>query len=64
MEVFSQRYKRGSIIITSNLPFEGWASLIAEQVRSVFRRRQTVGNIMSIPILGELHHPCSDLGFR
>ena len=27
-EVFSQRYERGSIILTSNLPFEEWPALI------------------------------------
>jgi len=26
-EVFSQRYERGSIIVTSNLPFEDWTSI-------------------------------------
>lgn len=25
-EVFSQRYERGSTIVTSNLPFEDWTS--------------------------------------
>ncbi len=27
-EVFSQRYERGSTIVTSNLPFEDWTSVL------------------------------------
>jgi DNA replication protein DnaC len=26
-EVFSQRYERGSVIVTSNLPFDEWTSV-------------------------------------
>jgi DNA replication protein DnaC len=26
-EVFSQRYERGSVIVTSNLPFDEWSSV-------------------------------------
>jgi DNA replication protein DnaC len=26
-EVFSQRYERGSIIVTSNLPFDEWTGV-------------------------------------
>jgi len=26
-EVFSQRYERGSVIVTSNLPFDEWTSM-------------------------------------
>jgi DNA replication protein DnaC len=28
-EVFSQRYKRGSTLVTSNLPFDEWTSVFA-----------------------------------
>ncbi len=31
-EVFSQRYERGSTIVTSNLPFEEWTSVFGSSV--------------------------------
>ena len=30
-EVFSQRYERGSTIVTSNLPFEDWTSVFGSE---------------------------------
>ncbi len=30
-EVFSQRYERGSTIVTSNLPFEDWTSILGSE---------------------------------
>ena len=30
-EVFSQRYERGSTIVTSNLPFEDWTSVFSSE---------------------------------
>ena len=30
-EVFSQRYERGSILVTSNLPFEEWTSIFGSE---------------------------------
>ena len=30
-EVFSQRYERGSVIVTSNLPFDEWTSMFGTE---------------------------------
>jgi DNA replication protein DnaC len=30
-ETFSQRYERGSTIVTSNLPFEDWTSVLGSE---------------------------------
>jgi DNA replication protein DnaC len=30
-EVFSQRYERGSVFVTSNLPFEEWTSIFGSE---------------------------------
>ena len=30
-EIFSQRYERGSTIVTSNLPFEDWTSVLGSE---------------------------------
>jgi DNA replication protein DnaC len=30
-ETFSQRYERGSTIVTSNLPFEDWTSILGSE---------------------------------
>ncbi len=30
-EVFSQRYERGSTIVTSNLPFEDWTQVLSSE---------------------------------
>ena len=35
-EIFSQRYERGSTIVTSNLPFEEWTSVLG--IRASDRR--------------------------
>ena len=33
-EIFSQRYERGSTIVTSNLPFDEWTVRVAEYRRA------------------------------
>jgi DNA replication protein DnaC len=39
-EVFSQRYERGSIIVTSNLPFDEWTGVfVAKQPKNRLVRR-------------------------
>ena len=30
-EVFSQRYERGSILVTTNLPFDGWTEVFGSE---------------------------------
>ena len=30
-EIFSQRYERGSVIVTSNLPFDEWTSMFGSE---------------------------------
>ena len=30
-EIFSQRYERGSVIMTSNLPFDEWTSVFGSE---------------------------------
>ena len=36
-EVFSQRYERGSTIVTSNLPFEEWTSVFGVMLKACLR---------------------------
>jgi DNA replication protein DnaC len=33
-EIFSQRYERGATIVTSNLPFDEWASVFGSPSRT------------------------------
>ena len=41
-EAFSQRYERGSTIVTSNLPFEDWSSVLgSEQFTGALQDRLT-----------------------
>jgi hypothetical protein len=41
-DIFSQRYERGSTIVTSNLPFEGWTAVFgAERLTGALLERPT-----------------------
>ena len=35
-EVFSQRYERGSVLVTSNLPFDEWTEVFGSDLVSTF----------------------------
>ena len=40
-EVFSQRYERGSVLVTSNLPFDGWTDIFSERLTGALLDRLT-----------------------
>jgi DNA replication protein DnaC len=45
-EVFSQRYERGSTVVTSNLPFDEWTSVLdSERLTGALRDRLTITSI-------------------
>jgi len=37
-EVFSQRYERGSTIVTSSLPFDEWATMFGSKIARINQR--------------------------
>ena len=37
-EVFSQRYERGSTMVTTNLPFDEWTEVFGSEVRRLVAR--------------------------
>jgi DNA replication protein DnaC len=42
-EVFSQRYERGSTLVTSNLPFDEWTSIFGSERLEENRERSSSG---------------------
>ena len=40
-EVFSQRYERGSTLVTSNLPFDEWTEVFGERLTGALLDRLT-----------------------
>ena len=51
-EVFSQRYERGSILVTSNLPFDEWTEIFGSERLTGCQRRSK-----STPLAGvKMHH--------
>jgi DNA replication protein DnaC len=42
-EVFSQRYERGSTLVTSNLPFDEWTSIFGSERIEENRERSSSG---------------------
>jgi len=52
-EIISQRYERGSLIVTSNLPFEEWTSVLeSERLTGALLDRLT-HRVHILPIEGE-----------
>jgi len=52
-EVFSQRYERGSTMVTSNLPFDEWTSVFgSERLTAYLWRRQRPAPRRSIVACG------------
>jgi DNA replication protein DnaC len=51
-EIFSQRYERGSTILTSNLPFEDWTSVFGSErlTGALLDRAEPAGGSRLIPL--------------
>ena len=45
-EVFSQRYERGSILVTTNLPFNEWTNLPFNEWTEVFGSERLTGALL------------------
>jgi DNA replication protein DnaC len=52
-EVFSQRYERGSIIVTSNLPFEEWTSVFGSERRTGARLDRLTHHVHILELNGD-----------
>jgi len=51
--IVSERYERGSIIITSNKPFELWGEMFADPILATAILDRLVHHARVIPIAGE-----------
>ena len=66
-EVFSQRYERGSTIVTSNLPFDEWTSLFSSERLTDARLNRLTHHVHILEMNGDSYrlnqskrrsHPC------
>ena len=56
LEVFSQRYERGSIVVTTNLPFDEWAEVFgSERLTGALLDRLT-HHVHILEMNGESYH--------
>ena len=63
-EVFSQRYERGSIMLTSNLPFEEWPSIFrSERLTGALLDRLT-HHVHILEMNGESYRLMQSVGHR
>jgi DNA replication protein DnaC len=63
-EVFSQRYERGSTLVTSNLPFEEWTSVFgAERLTGALLDRLT-HHVHILSLNGESYRLAQSAGRR
>jgi hypothetical protein len=52
-EIFSQRYERGSILVTSNLPFEEWTTVLGSERLTAALLDRLTHHVHILPIEGE-----------
>ena len=63
-EIFSQRYERGSVVVTSNLPFEEWTSVLeSERLTGALLDRLT-HRVHILPIEEESYRVAQSKGRR
>ncbi len=53
-EVFSQRYERGSTLVTTNLPFDEWTEVFGSRMNSTTSRRVKIAPRSSIPLCASM----------
>jgi len=52
-EIFSQRYERGSMLVTSNLPFEEWTTVLGSERLTAALLDRLTHHVHILPIEGE-----------